>query len=478
MNMVFETKNTKARLYAILLCVFGATLSIFGTSVTLHIDKYGLLIGALSAYVSLKIRKLAAQYTYTAKSEFTSALMAAMLLILTSADETSAFSLRLQYAKLFPFIVIINSIVLWRYKNADQTATSVTLDSASYFLTAVTAAFMNLTKFGLWCQLLAILLVAIAIFISRRTAPPTKIDQQPAKEDTRSATDTNGTMAYIKIGALIGIVWLLLLGHVSMGNPDVKFWVTNSTTVTTNQTSGSDWSFNDPNMPEGVRKAYRMQCLHKTRAHIMNSVGRYFHPNKNFAVLDFPNHWNLGDAFIYYGQTNIWMIYGQIPMRPPYPHLSLKEIYQVRISFFGNVTNPTLLQNVLNIEGGTIFLHGGGNFGDLYPAADNYRWKVLRTFKKLEIVMMPQSIHYTDEKRVYFSRAHYNSHPQLTMMLRDYDSFEFARANFKKGNPIYVPDSAFMIGPLLPNVEPVVDVLFLLRRDKESVMLKGGKCRT
>jgi pyruvyl transferase EpsO len=134
-------------------------------------------------------------------------------------------------------------------------------------------------------------------------------------------------------------------------------------------------------------------------------------------------------------------------------------------------------QHDLNIEGGTIFLHGGGNFGDLYPATDNYRWKVLLAFRTYEIVMMPQSIYYVDDKRISMARANYNSHVKLTMMLRDYDSYDYARANFKKGNPIFAPDSAFMIGPSLPNIEPVVDILFLLRRDKESVVAKESKCQ-
>jgi pyruvyl transferase EpsO len=452
-NVIIDMKNSKSRRYAILLCVIGAALSIFGATST-PIQYYSLLIGAISAYVSLKIRKLSATYKYTAKSEFSAALMASILLILTSADETSTFNVRLQYVKLFPFIVIINAIVLWRYKKADQT-TSVTVDSASYILTAVTTALKYLVKYSLWLQLLSILIIAIAIYISRRTEALTKIDQQHVKEDTRSATEENKNMLYIKIGALIGIVWLILLGHVSMNNPDVKLWTANDTLATV-QTHETDWNFNDKNMPEGVRKAYRMQCLHKTRAQIMNSVSRYFHPNKNFTILDFPNHWNLGDSFIYQGQTIMWMVYGQIPLRPPFPHTSLKELFK----------------HDLNIEGGTIFLHGGGNFGDLYPATDNYRWKVLLAFRTYEIVMMPQSIYYVDDKRISMARANYNSHVKLTMMLRDYDSYDYARANFKKGNPIFAPDSAFMIGPSLPNIEPVVDILLLLRRDKESVMAK------
>jgi hypothetical protein len=35
----------------------------------------------------------------------------------------------------------------------------------------------------------------------------------------------------------------------------------------------------------------------------------------------------------------MWMVYGQIPLRPPFPHTSLKELFKVSISNFGNSTN-------------------------------------------------------------------------------------------------------------------------------------------
>jgi pyruvyl transferase EpsO len=44
------------------------------------------------------------------------------------------------------------------------------------------------------------------------------------------------------------------------------------------------------------------------------------------------------------------------------------------------------------------------------------------------------------------------------------------------GKPaIYVPDMAFMLGPQTPNVEPVVDVILLLRTDKEGVIKQDAR---
>ncbi len=334
-NIIRDTKSNQNRRYSVLLCVIGGTLSIFGAS---SIQYYGLLIGVLSAYVSLKIRTLSAQLNFPAKSEFLSALMTSMILILTSTDEASAFSLRLQYMKLFPIIIILNAVVLWRYKRADPTS-SKTLDSASYILTALTAAFMNVAKHSMWLQLLSITMVAAAIYIAQRAETVTRIDAQHEKKDTRTTTDAAPHVLYIKIGALVVIVWIALFGHVSMNNPDVKLWTANATEVVTLSSPKTDWNFNDKDMPEGVRRAYRMQCLHKTRAQVMNSVIPHLPADKNFTILDYPNHWNLGDALIYHGETAIWTIYGQIPIRPAFPHYSLKELFKVSIALFGINSN-------------------------------------------------------------------------------------------------------------------------------------------
>ncbi len=113
-----------------------------------------------------------------------------------------------------------------------------------------------------------------------------------------------------------------------------------------------------------------------------------------------------------------------------------------------------------------VFLHGGGNFGDIYLSSDNYRTRVTATLKDTTIVMLPQSVHYNDPNRLARMVKAYK-HKDLTMMVRDYESQKYVQGNFTYARAPFVPDSAFMLGPQLPNTDPVVDILYLLRTDGE-----------
>ncbi len=69
----------------------------------------------------------------------------------------------------------------------------------------------------------------------------------------------------------------------------------------------------------------------------------------------------------------------------------------------------------------------------------------------------------------------FHEHDRLLFMFRDYSSLEYSKMNFSGVPAIYVPDMAFIMGPQTPNSSPVVDVLFLLRSDKEKVVKSEDK---
>jgi exopolysaccharide biosynthesis predicted pyruvyltransferase EpsI len=117
---------------------------------------------------------------------------------------------------------------------------------------------------------------------------------------------------------------------------------------------------------------------------------------------------------------------------------------------------------------------GGGNVGDTYPEADTDRWQLISALGydniyNCRLVMLPQSIHYKSQARLNLAVKGYR-HRNLTMMLRDNESLQFAQEKFTLAKNLYVPDAAFMLGPLLPNADPVVDVMFLIRQDFESAI--------
>ncbi len=114
-----------------------------------------------------------------------------------------------------------------------------------------------------------------------------------------------------------------------------------------------------------------------------------------------------------------------------------------------------------------MLLHGGGNFGDWWRENADFRLKVLNETSN-RVIFLPQSISYREEKYALQDRAAFEKHGKLTLLLRDTPSLKYAREKFPNTESVFVPDMAFMIGPIAPADSPIVDILFLLRSDTEK----------
>jgi len=166
------------------------------------------------------------------------------------------------------------------------------------------------------------------------------------------------------------------------------------------------------------------------------------------------NHGNLGDAMILVGAKQLFQSYGQ---------------------FYSSLDNDgeSNLDNLKKtINGGTIFFSGGAHFGDFYRWEMNIYLKVisLNFNEKNNIVLLPHSIQYKNPQNLKHDQELIAEKAKnMTLMCRELKSLAFSKENFPTIKSHFVPDLAFMIGPLLPNHEPVVDVLCLMRDDSERV---------
>ncbi|WP_186312351.1 polysaccharide pyruvyl transferase family protein [Cereibacter sediminicola] len=165
-----------------------------------------------------------------------------------------------------------------------------------------------------------------------------------------------------------------------------------------------------------------------------------------FALLDFPNHGNVGDSAIWLGELS-WL--------------------QRRAG-----RGPALTCHVEERPGrlppGPILLHGGGNFGDIWPQHQLFREAVLDRHRGHPVVQMPQSIHYADPSAIDRAARAIERHGAFTLLVRDRPSLELARRHF----PCEVrlcPDMAFALGPLPRPAAPSLEGLMLLRTDREGV---------
>lgn len=169
----------------------------------------------------------------------------------------------------------------------------------------------------------------------------------------------------------------------------------------------------------------------------------------DYVLLDCPYHSNIGDTLIWEGELSF-----------------LRELPH-RCLGYGSLSTwmfPRLK------PGTVILLHGGGNFGDLWPGVQDFRLRVIETYPDHPIVLFPQTVHYRDPQRMAQDARRMASHPNLTLCVRDRRSFGLLQEHFL--NPaLLLPDMAFCIPPELllrySRPHPGVPPLWLVRTDQE-----------
>ncbi|HST25906.1 MAG TPA: polysaccharide pyruvyl transferase family protein [Gaiellaceae bacterium] len=167
------------------------------------------------------------------------------------------------------------------------------------------------------------------------------------------------------------------------------------------------------------------------------------------ALLDLPKHANVGDHAIALGALAWLRTAG----------------HDVRVLSGPDDYAPAPIRKRLG--DGVILLNGGGNLGDLWPDHQRFRERVLADFPDAPVVQLPQSIRFTQERTLDSARRAFGSHGRFTLLVRDRDALQFARAEFDC--PVELcPDLAFALGPQRARREPDMDILVLARTDHET----------
>jgi exopolysaccharide biosynthesis predicted pyruvyltransferase EpsI len=168
-----------------------------------------------------------------------------------------------------------------------------------------------------------------------------------------------------------------------------------------------------------------------------------------FALLDFPDHANVGDSAIWLGEIVFFR-----------RHHRAEPRYVASIDAFSAAALRRAHPE------GPILIHGGGNFGDLWPRHQTFRERLLETFPDRLIVQLPQSVHYQDPSGADRTARAIARHGNVRLLVRDQPSLQFAAERF--ACPVRLcPDLALCLGALDRPAGPEVDVLCLLRTDRE-----------
>lgn len=181
---------------------------------------------------------------------------------------------------------------------------------------------------------------------------------------------------------------------------------------------------------------------------IETALGQVLPDLSAFALVDFPKHDNVGDSAIWLGEV---------------AYLNARRVKPGYVCTFGDFSADDLRRAV---PAGPILIHGGGNFGDIWPAHQAFRETLLAQFPDRQIVQLPQSLHFDSDEALKRTAAAIGKHGNFHLFVRDRRSYDIALNAFDC--PVELcPDSAIYLGPLVRPVRPSADLFCLMRMDRE-----------
>lgn len=202
---------------------------------------------------------------------------------------------------------------------------------------------------------------------------------------------------------------------------------------------------NSPTIPRDIMR----QLSLKTEA--LNTA---ILPRSSVGYVDYPMHINVGDLLIFLGAMNFFKWNNNsIP--------SFFCLFDARASAFDSLE-----------EVDVIACHGGGNFGDIYPAHQDLRHNIIKAFPNKPVVIMPQSFHFSSDESMRNSAKIFTSHDNVTIYVRDQPSFDIARKHFS--DQVFLsPDMAHRLydefTPIRQHARQTSQEFRLMRRDVEAI---------
>lgn len=192
--------------------------------------------------------------------------------------------------------------------------------------------------------------------------------------------------------------------------------------------------------------------------------GIYYYKFKKYKKIIYfltPTHGNMGDQMIAYA-TNKYL-------KDNFNEYKIIEIYRDHVYKYAKS-----IKKILNKED-LIFLHGGGNMGDLYLGEEITRRFIIENFTDNKIISMTQTMSFIGKnakKELEISKNIYNKHKDLVLLARENISYENMKNNFVNAKVIKCPDIVLYMNNKLEESSHIRNkIMTCLRNDKESLLL-------
>jgi exopolysaccharide biosynthesis predicted pyruvyltransferase EpsI len=191
------------------------------------------------------------------------------------------------------------------------------------------------------------------------------------------------------------------------------------------------------------------EVISKQVSRLKEVVGQFVKLGTQYALIDFPNHSNVGDSAIWLGEIKL-----------------LKELTGNAPNYVCTVESFNFDELVHALPNGPILIHGGGNFGDIWRKHQDFREMILTKFKDRLVVQLPQSIKFENEAGISLCANVIQQHTNFHLLVRDQPSLSFVQQHFACDTQL-VPDAAFAIQAIDRPTSPVNKIFMLLRTDTE-----------
>lgn len=213
----------------------------------------------------------------------------------------------------------------------------------------------------------------------------------------------------------------------------------------------------------GIGKKIRKYYFKKSEQKEIEELIRVYSKVEKIIFISTPLHGNLGDQAI------------TIAIKKYLKDKYMEKII-LEIPFEKYNRQKNIYEKLIN-EKDIIYLVGGGNFGNLYPHEEKQRRDIVTRFPKNRIIIMPQSISYTNDeegrKEIKNSKKIYDNRKNLHILTRDIKSYDFAKKNFVGIEISLVPDSVLYLENYYIakfKTQERKGVILTLRSDKEKVL--------
>lgn len=170
---------------------------------------------------------------------------------------------------------------------------------------------------------------------------------------------------------------------------------------------------------------------------------------------------NLGDQAISIAEMTF--------LQEQFPGTKLIEIQQ---TLFNKATDD--IKQLITDED-ILLINGGGFLGTLWPIAEEMARDIIQSFPKNRVVIFPQTIFFEESEKGREELTHsiriFQSHPDLTIFVRDQASYEFAQKHYlggKLSDIFLVPDIVTYLDYSKEDTKRD-KIVFCLRRDKEKL---------